>query len=137
LQANFAAKLDFFAAMSQTPDVDPQQSSQRWVIGLCAQWCGVCRDWRAAFDAAAARHPQDRFVWVDVEDQADAVGDVDIETFPTLLVGQQGLVQFFGTVLPSAELLGRLLDSLDAATPGVGASAEAQALLQRLLRQHL
>ncbi|MDB5945027.1 MAG: protein-disulfide reductase (thioredoxin)-like protein [Ramlibacter sp.] len=116
--------------------MNSEDSGQRWVFGLCAQWCGVCRDWRAAFDAAAARHPRDRFIWVDVEDEDELVGDLDIETFPTLLVGTSRQVLFFGTILPSPELLTRLLASLDGsgnATP----TAEAQALLQRLVTAQL
>ena len=57
----------------------------------------------------AARHPRDRFVWIDVEDEDELVGDLDIETFPTVLVGTRQRVLFFGTVLPSPELLSRLL----------------------------
>lgn len=111
---------------------------RRWVFGLCAQWCGVCRDWRAAFDAAATRNPQDRFVWIDIEDQDELVGDLDIETFPTLLVGtsQPQRVLFFGAILPSAELLERLLASLDGSSSAVTAP-ESQALLHRLLAAQL
>ena len=39
------------------------------VVCLCAGWCGVCREYRAVFDALAAAHPQVRFDWVDVEDE--------------------------------------------------------------------
>ena len=102
----------------------------RWVFGLCAQWCGVCRDWRVAFDMVAARHPQDRFVWIDIEDQAELVGDLDIETFPTLLVGHSNRVLFFGTVLPSQSLLTRLLASLDG-SGNPNSSPQSLALLQR------
>ncbi|GAC1607433.1 MAG: hypothetical protein NVS3B2_16370 [Ramlibacter sp.] len=101
------------------------------MFGLCAQWCGVCRDWRAVFDQAAARQPADRFVWIDVEDQDELVGDLDIETFPCLLVGTSQHVLFFGTILPSPELLTRLLASLDGG--GKQPSTEIQALLQRLV----
>ncbi len=104
---------------------------RRWVFGLCADWCGVCRDWRAAFDAAAASHPRDRFAWIDIEDDADLVGDVDVETFPTLLVGSGDRVLFFGPILPSPELLTRLLASLDGSGNAVTAP-EATALLRRL-----
>jgi thioredoxin 1 len=101
------------------------------VFGLCADWCGVCREWRAVFDAAAAAHPDDRFVWVDIEDADELVGDLDIETFPTLLVGVNGRVLFFGTIVPSLQLLTRLLAGLDGSGTG-GATAQTQALLHRL-----
>jgi hypothetical protein len=34
----------------------------------------------------AARHPDKTFVWIDIEDQADVVGDLDVDNFPTLLM---------------------------------------------------
>ena len=116
--------------------VNSDNSKGRWVFGLCADWCGVCRDWRAAFDAAAASHPRDHFAWIDIEDQADRVGDIDIETFPTLLVATTDRVLFFGAVLPSADLLDRLLASLDGSGTAV-AEPETAALLQRLVSAQL
>jgi thioredoxin 1 len=116
--------------------VNDDDSGIRWVFGLCAQWCGVCRDWRTVFDATAARHPGERFVWIDVEDEDELVGDLDIETFPTLLVGTAQRVLFFGTVLPSPELLTRLLASLDGSGADAG-TPEAKALLKRLISHEL
>ena len=116
--------------------MNSEVSGQRWVFGLCAQWCGVCRDWRTAFDSVAARHPDDRFVWIDVEDQDELVGDVDIETFPTLLVGTTRQVLFFGTILPAPELLSRLLASLDGSSHA-GPTPDAQLLLDRLVTAQL
>lgn len=109
----------------------------RWVFGLCAQWCGVCREWRMSFDAVAARRPQERFAWIDIEDEEAAIGDLDIETFPSLLVGTAERVLFFGTVLPSPQLLERLLASLEAASPMEPQPADAAALLQRLASSHM
>ena len=84
------------------------------VICLCADWCGTCRDYRAAFDQAAAAHPRLVFRWLDIEDEADALGDVDVETFPTLVIGDARAVRFAGPVLPQAGHLARLLQSLEA-----------------------
>ena len=108
------------------------EREQQWVFGLCAQWCGVCRDWRSAFDAAAARHPQHRFIWIDVEDQSDLVGDLDIETFPTLLVGSAGQVRFFGTIEPTPIVIDRLLTATDGSASAT-TEPETLDLLQRLV----
>ncbi len=104
-----------------------------WVICLCAEWCGSCREWRGLFQQAAVAHPQLRFGWVDVEDEAAAMGDVDIETFPTILVADGGRPLFFGPIQPSLAQLTRLLATLlqDGATPS-GVTAETPALLARL-----
>jgi thioredoxin len=103
-----------------------------WVICLCAEWCGVCREWRELFGQLAAAHPHLHFAWVDVEDEAQAMGDVDIETFPTMLVAQGGSPRFFGPVQPSAAQLSRLLASLMDGRAAANQPAEAAALLRRL-----
>lgn len=103
------------------------------VICLCAAWCGVCRDWTPVFEQLAATHPQVQFAWVDVEDEADAMGDVDIETFPSLLVAHGPRARFFGPVQPSPAQVARLLDSL-ISSPATerAAGPEAGPLLARL-----
>jgi len=84
----------------------------RWVVAcLCAAWCGTCGSYRAAFEDLAARHPDKAFVWIDIEDQADLVGDLDVENFPTLLLQQGGTVAFFGPTLPDAALAECLLQA--------------------------
>jgi hypothetical protein len=113
----------------------PEQRSDAtfWVACLCAQWCGVCRDWRAAFEEQARAHPQLAFAWVDVEDEADAMGEVDIETFPTLLVARGDEALFLGPIPPSGAGLARLVATLQAQPgPGPGLSHEATPLLRRL-----
>ncbi len=102
------------------------------LICLCADWCGTCRGWRDELAAEARRHPGVAFAWVDIEDQADVVGDVDIETFPTLLIAHGGQARFLGPVLPHAAAIGRLLESLRADDRSVALPAEAGPLLQRL-----
>jgi thioredoxin 1 len=81
-----------------------------WVVAcLCAAWCDTCRSYRAGFDRLAAKHPDKRFVWIDIEDQADFIGDIDVDNFPTLLIQRGDSVAFFGTVLPDAGVADRLL----------------------------
>lgn len=79
------------------------------VVCLCAAWCGTCRDYQATFEALQAALPGHRYAWIDIEDQADAIGDVDVETFPTLMVASQGRVLFAGPVLPRLGDAQRLL----------------------------
>ena len=81
------------------------------VICLCAQWCGTCRDYRSGFDELAATFPDARFGWVDIEDQADELGDLDIENFPTVYIRRGESVLFFGTMLPYVSNLQRLIET--------------------------
>ena len=115
---------------------ESQASADRtWVVCLCADWCGVCREYRAVFERVAAQYPHLRFAWLDVEDQAGLVGDLDIETFPTLLVaGAQG-ARFLGALTPHAGTLSRLLDALEAVEGErrvVNTPLDVPALLQTL-----
>lgn len=79
---------------------------------LCAEWCGTCRDYRAAFSELQQALPQHHYRWIDIEDEADFAGDIDIETFPTLLVVHGGKVLFAGPVLPRAADAQRLIESI-------------------------
>lgn len=85
----------------------------RWVICLCADWCGLCRDYSLVFKELALRYPGSRFAWLDIEDDADLVGDLEVETFPTLLIADTAGTRFFGPLTPHAQTLARLLDSLE------------------------
>ena len=109
-----------------------------WVACLCAAWCGVCRDWLPLFTEQARAHPHMHFAWVDVEDEDEAMGDVDIETFPTLLVARGTQVLFLGPIPPSASQFTRLLATLQAQPQRApGLPLHADALLRRLREQVL
>ncbi|MFO1304822.1 MAG: thioredoxin family protein [Burkholderiales bacterium] len=104
------------------------------VACLCASWCTACREYRAIFDGAALDHPQCRFVWIDVEDSAALLDEIEVENFPTLLVGSGDSLAFFGPVTPHADVLKRLI----ARRGAVAGEADDLALdlLRRLERLH-
>jgi thioredoxin 1 len=90
-------------------------AQDRWIVAcLCAAWCGTCASYRATFEELAARHPDKYFLWVDIEDHADVVGDLDVENFPTLLIQRHEHVAFFGTMLPDANVAHRLVQAQSA-----------------------
>ena len=82
------------------------------VTCICAAWCDTCTEYRPGFDALAAQFPRARFRWLDTEDDAAEVGDLEIENFPTLLVKRGAERLFFGPQPPSHEVLLRLLREL-------------------------
>ncbi len=111
-------------------------ASERMVVAcLCAGWCGTCTGYRATFEQLAARHPDKLFVWIDIEDQADVVGDLDVENFPTLLIQRRDQVAFFGTVQPDAQLADRLVQA-QAAHSEAELAALAQSSAERRAWQH-
>ncbi len=102
------------------------------VVCLCAQWCGVCRDYGAIFQRVAAQFPLARFVWMDIEDQADLVDAIDVETFPTVLIAAGHRPVFFGSLAPQAGTLERIVRDRAAQADTLPESSVA---LQQLVRQ--
>jgi hypothetical protein len=76
----------------------------------------VCRDYLERFDAVKALiqadFPRARFVWLDVEDEADFLHPLDVENFPTLLIGVGERPLFWGPITPQAATLERMVRTL-------------------------
>jgi len=82
------------------------------VACLCAAWCDTCGQYRTLFDALAREFAaQARFAWVDIEDHEAALGNVDVEDFPTLLIARGDAICFFGPVLPHVQTAQRLVQA--------------------------
>lgn len=83
-----------------------------WVICLCAQWCGTCREYQSTFHQLQQQfHKGARFVWLDVEDRADVLEPIDIDDFPTVMIARNNRVLFFGPLTPQRDRLARLIQS--------------------------
>jgi thioredoxin 1 len=89
------------------------ESNREFLVAcLCAAWCDTCVAYRPGFVAMAERFPRAEFRWVDIEDDAEAVEDIDVENFPTILVRRGEETLFHGVMLPHHEHLKRLLEKL-------------------------
>lgn len=98
-----------------------KMTDDTWVVAcLCAAWCDVCTAYRTGFDTLAEEHPDKLFLWIDIEDRADVIGEFDVENFPTVLIQRADQVAFYGTTLPDPRIALRLLNahaSSDQSTP--------------------
>ncbi len=117
--------------MSPSAELSAAPAGATWVVCLCAEWCGACREYRPLLQQVARAHPALRFAWVDIEDHADLADDFDVETFPTLLIVGEAGTHFLGPLLPHAETLARLLTALPAPQP---AAAMVDALRDAIAR---
>jgi len=116
-------------------DAHTRHARTTLVACLCAAWCRTCDGYHETFAALRLQFPEFRFVWVDTEDDEELVGDLDVETFPTLLVGVGEELRFVGPVTPQLATAQRLLETATQASGQaamVSASPAAQALLVRL-----
>jgi hypothetical protein len=78
------------------------------VIIVCAEWCGVCRDYRASL----AGELNDSITWIDLDDFESLPNAPSIDTFPTVVVLNQADVLFAGALDNRQESLLRLLSAV-------------------------
>ena len=109
-------------------------ASAATVVLLCAAWCDACRAFRPVFDRLADARRDIRFIWLDVEDEAALVGDIDVENFPTLAVFRGDVPVFFGVCLPQRAVIARLIAAVMQDEPVRAAVPDAVAALPALLR---
>jgi thioredoxin 1 len=80
---------------------------------LCAAWCRLCEAYEVVLEKVLSELMTDgvrlRRHWIDIEDDAEVVGDFDVETFPTLVVIDAHDVRFAGPLTPHPDTLRRLL----------------------------
>ena len=89
------------------------ESNREFLVAcLCAAWCDTCTAYRPGFLAMAKRFPRAEFRWVDIEDDAEAVEDIEVENFPTILVRRGDETLFQGVLLPHHSHLERLLQEI-------------------------
>ena len=107
------------------------------VVALCAAWCDTCTEFRATLERIAEARPDMLFFWLDIEDDSEICGDIDVENFPTLAIYRGERLLHYGVSLPLEGTVRRLVDEI-IARPEIEVSAP-QAVLdlpQRLRARH-
>lgn len=107
------------------------------VIALCAAWCDTCSDFRATLERIAQTRPKMLFVWLDIEDDSEICGDIDIENFPTLAIYRGERLLHYGVSLPLEGTVSRLIDEIAARQDSVVAAPQAVLELPQRLRVEL
>ena len=121
--------------------VDRLALASRWkehgplvVISLCASWCHTCAEFREAFERIAVQREHAQFVWLDIEDDHELCGDVDVENFPTLAVFRGDVPLHFGVSMPQEATVARLIDRLASHTEAAANIPEEVWKLPEVLR---
>jgi len=107
---------------------------QRWaerampaVIALCAAWCDTCTEFRTTLERIAQARPDILFIWLDIEDDSEICGDIDIENFPTLAIYRGESLLHYGVSLPQEGIVSRHRRDRRANRPrGAGAASGAR-----------
>ena len=125
----------FSTAPAEAPALNDSLVEREFlVIALCAAWCNTCTEFRVDFDRLAAARVDGTFVWLDIEDDAELTGDIDVDNFPTIAVFHRGRLLHFGVSLPQGPVVARLLAALTADSATSTAGPEVTALPERLVR---
>jgi thioredoxin 1 len=90
----------------------PGHRSGLLVVCFCAAWCDTCDGVRAALQRIATRDDANTYLWLDIEDDAALIGEIEIENFPTLAVYRDGEPLFFGVSPPQEGVIARTLAAL-------------------------
>ncbi len=121
-----------------TSEEAPLQGSESlMIVALCAEWCGTCREFRPMLERHVAGREDCRMLWCDIEDEAELLGDVDVEDFPTLLIIRAEQVCYFGTSLPLEPVVAQLLRAVRTSSGPIATIPVAvQQFSARLLERH-
>jgi thioredoxin reductase (NADPH) len=113
---------------------DQDGSAELLVTCLCASWCTTCSEFRDTFDRLQKAHGAAKFVWLDVEGDSALMGEIEIESFPTLAVFRGETALFYGVTMPHEAVVARTLASLMRADASAVAVPEEIAGLPGALR---
>jgi thioredoxin reductase (NADPH) len=102
------------------------------VVCLCAAWCYICNEFQPVLARMAEADAANRYLWLDIEDDAQVADDIEIDDFPTFAVFRRGEPVFFGVSLAREAAVARMLSALQGETRPV-AVPEAVAKLPAAL----
>lgn len=71
------------------------------VIALGAEWCSRCTEFQPAFLAQAQEAPeQEHWLWLNLEEHAELLGEFEPETLPLVWVYRGSTVSYGQAILP-------------------------------------
>jgi thioredoxin-like negative regulator of GroEL len=113
-----------------------QKDAALFVIVGAEQWCEKCRDLRPHFDAYMAQaDTQDVWLWLDVEDHTDFLGDYMPDNLPMLIAYKGGklVASHVLDIAPSA--LAEAVSQVNKASLAAQVSTPDPGIRARLLQQ--
>ena len=87
---------DFVATVEATQENFHQVVSENnmVIVDFWAPWCGPCRSFAPAFEAASEKHPDIVFAKINTEEQQELAGYFQIRSIPTLMIFREKIIIF-------------------------------------------
>ena len=102
------------------------EEKQTVIVDFWADWCGPCKRFAPIFAAAAAAHPELRFLKVDTERNRDIMKAAGVRSLPTIGLYHEG--ELFDVIIGA-----QTPAKFDKQIKRLKAKAEGKGLLSRLL----
>jgi thiol-disulfide isomerase/thioredoxin len=100
--------MDELTFISSMHPYDSPSSLTIWC--LCAEWCVICREFKSTFLNLQSVHPKHQWRWIEIEDHDEALSDIDIQGFPSVVIASsKSQWCFAGTIEPRTDTLLRIV----------------------------
>jgi thioredoxin len=82
------------------------------IVDFWAEWCGPCRSFAPAFEAASEKYPDIAFAKVNTEEQQEMAAGFNIRSIPTLMVFREQVILYAEAGALSAAALDQLIEQV-------------------------
>ena len=84
------------------------------IVDFWAPWCGPCRSFAPAYEAASEKYPDIVFAKVNTEEQQALAGYFQIRSIPTLMIFREKIIVFAQPGALPASALDQVIDRANA-----------------------